>query len=152
MYIEVKEMLVNLDKVSNVGFLDSKRRIVFNFSHAVEIQNNRTGEWNTIADYKYYDAVDDQSYEEKKQSVKDALSQSGFIEPQYYAHYWINPKQVSYINTDKNKNRLIFNLNTSVDVHMKQGVTLGNDFVFWTFDNEQDFIQAMLDFTRNVML
>lgn len=149
MFVEVKDMLINLEKVSNVGFLDFKKRVVFNFSHSIEIINKEK-EWSTIADYKYYDGESEEDYHAKKEAIQKALIQAKFLEPYHCSHYWVNPKEISYINADVSKNRLIFNLNTSVDVQMKHGVSLGNDFVFWTFDNPEKFQEVSVDIIRKV--
>lgn len=150
MFIELKDIVVNLNQVSNVGFLDHRNRMVFNFSHSIELQNHKTNEWNTIADYKYYDLSEDDYYTKKKQ-IQQSLLQDGFLEPMHFSHYWINPKSIAYVNYDDKKHRLIFNLSTSVTKDTGKGVTLINDFVFWTFNTEQELQEASASVQRSLL-
>lgn len=150
MYIDAKDMMINLDKVSNVGFLDFKRRIVFNFSHSIELEDKKTKEWSTIADYKYLDSNGEEEYSKVKELVKKSLLEKGFLEPTKESHYWVNPSEVSYINFDEMKHRLIFNLSTSVTRDTAKGLCLINDFVFWTFDNAEQLEEALVNTARKV--
>lgn len=143
MFIELKDTLINLEQVSNVGFLHNKGRIVFNFSHSIELETNKV--WSTIADYRYFTASSEEEYNEKKKEVQDVLSSLGFINSTRGNHYWVNKSKVSYITTDGHKNRLIFNLSTSITKNTTKGISLINDFVFWDYSSVDDFNKGMLE-------
>lgn len=135
-----RDLTINLNKVSNIGFLDNKLKIVFNFSHSIDIEKKGTGEWATIADYKYIDCASEEEYSEFKKDVMDSMKTSGnFLMSSDSTHYSVNKSQISYVTTDSRKNRIIFNLSTSITKETHKGINVINDFVFWSFEDPHEF-------------
>lgn len=134
-FITEKDLTVNLSKCASIGFNASKKRIVFNMSHSIETYDTRLGKHVTIADYKYFDYDTIKEFDEAKKIIEEY---SNFLRSTYDNHYLVNPVQISYINIDKNNNRIIFNL--AVSVTKKTTGFLTNDFIFWTFNSKEDLL------------
>lgn len=137
MFIKANESLINLDNVTNIGFLDNKLKIVFNFNCSID--SDKKGRIQLVADYRYwsFDNVDDYN-----NAISDLekliINDKNWII--HKNHHWVNLKYVTHINSDKAKNRIIFNLNNSITRDTRLGEdSLINDFVFWTFENSEDF-------------
>ena len=135
--IDGGKSLINLNNVTNIAFKNN--RIIFNFSNNIEI-NTRRG-IQVIADYRYDDYSNDDEFNKNAEKLVRKLEQSGFISPVNvgYDHHWVNPKHITFINIDKRKKRLIFNLANSVTKPVEgDAIMLVNDFVFWTHDTDAE--------------
>lgn len=131
MFCNIKGRLVNIDKVSNVN-LNNEDRVIFNFAHGIEFEKGTVN-----ADYLYIDFNSRIEAQKEKDVLLKTLLENGFIKSNYKHHNVVNLKNVAYINYHKEKNRIIFNF--SVSVTKQNTGCLTNDFVFWTFTNEDDF-------------
>lgn len=151
---ECGRTLLNLGNVTNVAFLDKQTRVVFNFNNNIEILAH--GNTQTIADYRY-DDYGHEDYNKNKLRIEQTLIDSGFISPLYQpsAHHWVNPKHITFVNTDYKKCRLIFNLSNSVTkpVTHKTGtnIMLVNDFVFWNCKSEQE-LNETLKYVNDILI
>jgi hypothetical protein len=147
--IENGRSILNLDTVTNITFLPTHNRIVYNFSNNIEI-NGKNG-IQVIADYRYDDCTPT-TYMDKYSELTTKLYELKFIEPIYktYGHHWVNPKWITFINIDKKRNRLMFNLNNSVTKPVGTEIMLVNDFVYWTHDTEAE-LQASVDYVFNLL-
>jgi hypothetical protein len=139
--IDYGRSLLNLDNVSNIAFLERSNRIVFNFVSNIEIKSKNGIQ--VIADYRYDDYVSLSDYNNRKYELQDILSDLGFIAPKFEGHHWINPKHVTFVNVDKKRNKVMFNLANSVTKMIDNEVMLVNDFVFWTHKSEEDTKQSV---------
>ena len=130
--------LVNMDNVTNIAFLDKTNRIVFNFNNNIEIKTSNGIQ--VIADYRYDNHDSVKTYADKKQEIIKYMKEHSFIEPVYpeQDHHWVNPIHITFINVDRSKNRLMFNLSNSVTKPIKGEIMLVNDFVFWNHNEANE--------------
>ena len=142
------EKIVNLSKVSNIAFdtyVNHNQvriwKIIFNMSYSVSLKNQPN---KLIPDYIYF------VYEDKNQYQKTVNVLNGLINE----HQWIapfvgsgdsakvtrivNPEMISFVATDKRKNRIILNLASPVSFWNDEN-RLTSDFIYFNFGTEKDF-------------
>jgi hypothetical protein len=140
--------IINLDLVSNIAFLEHKQRIIFNMSHSIEIKNDDTNETSTIADYKYWELPSIEEYNAAAVSLTNKISSIGFLISSS-TNKAINPLHISYVNVDHSKNRIVFNLNTSITSRLNGLLT--NDYVFWNANSDTELSQMVDDLHQQIL-
>jgi hypothetical protein len=140
--IDYNRSVLNLANVTNIAFLEKHNRIVFNFANNIEIKSSKGIQ--VIADYRYDDYNSSTEFKARQEELIKVLDEYGYIKPMYsqYNHHWVNPSHVTFINVDKKRNRIMFNLSNSVTKLVDNEVMLVNDFVFWNCTSEEETVQA----------
>jgi hypothetical protein len=141
MFIQANQSIINLDNVTNIGFLDNRKRIVFNFNCSIESDKNNNIQ--LVADYRYWNFESTEEYDLESAKLKLLLLAIGnWVEPAVHNHHWVNTYFVTHVNSDDKRNRLIFNLCNSISKDTKLGNnSIVNDFVFWDFNGEREFFE-----------
>jgi hypothetical protein len=130
--------ILNLQACTSIGVNKSRLRIVFNLSHSIEMFDSKLSKNIIVADYKYWDFDNEIDFNVGLSKVNSLIRVNNFFISTDKKHYFVNPDQLSYITFDDDNNRIIFNLSTSVT--KKTTGTLTNDYVFWTFNNKDEYL------------
>jgi len=135
-----QDKTINLENVSNI-FIDENNgtgKVIFNMNYSVKIFGDKF-----TPDYVYWEFNSEDDLDYIKRTFLPKVE--NWIQPIEDGQRYINPKCVSSIGYDSNKNRVIFNLNYNV-THPKDKNKLTSDFVFFNFTNRENytkFIQEM---------
>ncbi|MDD2505666.1 MAG: hypothetical protein PHF21_05330 [Bacilli bacterium] len=132
------DKILNLQACTSIGVNKSRLRIVFNLSHSIEMFDPKLSKNIIVADYKYWDFDNEIDFNAGLQKVSSLIKVNEFFISSDKKHYFVNPDQLSYITFDDDNNRIIFNLSTSVT--KKTTGTLTNDYVFWTFNTKDEYL------------
>ena len=122
-----KEMIVNFDNVSSIFNDEERNKIVINFNYAIKIKNK------IIPDYLYI------NYETKEQA-EEMLAKIKIITSSWIKNKdrFVNPKMVSSIKFDDERNRIILNLNYSITAKDANGnEILTSDFSYINFETKE---------------
>jgi hypothetical protein len=134
---------INLDNVSNIGFIPEKNRIIINFNYSISLSKSSE---KKIADYRYLDFDSQEEFEEFVTDLCKMAEQKFYIMPnveEFLDKHWVNPRHISYLNTDVKKNRIIFNMTNPITKLVNDELRTINDFVFWDFDTLEKFEEAL---------
>jgi hypothetical protein len=134
---------INLDNVSNIGFVPEKNRIIINFNYSISLSKSSE---KKIADYRYLDFDSQEEFEEFVTDLCEMAEQKFYIMPsveELLDKHWVNPRHISYLNTDVKKNRVIFNMTNPITKVVNDELRTINDFVFWDFDTLEKFEEAL---------
>ena len=138
------EKMVNLKTVTNIAFetyLDRNDedtyKIIMNFDYSVSLKQDYQ---NHIPDYIYFITHDKQEYDDYMEQMSNLINQHGWLAPKVKGNInrIINPDKVSFIATDKRKNRVIFNLATPVTFY-NNNTRLTSDFIYVDFPTIEEF-------------
>ncbi len=150
--------MVNLENVTNIGFEEYYNRdgkltykIIFNYNYGVSLRNDFQ---KIISDYNYfvYSEAEKPDYDKLTDQLSELINEKGWIAPLINGTVSriANPKLISFVATDKRKNRIILNLATTVSFYSNiQRKT--SDFLYFDFGSEEEFnenleyIRAQLD-------
>jgi len=131
--------IVNLDQVSNIGFdtgtdrfNNPKFKIIFNMVYGVSLKNNTDKQ---IPDYVYFVYDNPEEYQDKIDKLNAQINHAKWFAPLIgdKVDMIINPNYISFISTDRSKNRIITNLSCSVSFYNDyQRKT--SDFIFLDFN------------------
>ena len=136
--------VINLKQVSNIGFEfyidrngEDTWKIIINFGYGVSLKNDFSKE---ISDYQYFVFHDKEQYDDYVTDLTDLINDSNWLAPKVNGEVKriINPDLISFIATDKRKNRIILNLAASVSFY-KTNQRKTSDFLFIDFDTEEEF-------------
>lgn len=145
MFLDLGEIIVNLDNVVSIKVEKEIKKIIFNLNYSVSIDKSSK---DITPDYIYHWY----STEMELKEILEVIKNYNFItfENSDNPNSYINLKNVSSIkeyNKD-GKNRLIFNLNVSNTIK-KFGI-VSSYAIYYDFDNEEDFQEASI--TLNTIL
>ena len=136
--------IINLKQVSNIGFEfyidrngDDTWKIIINFGYGVSLKNDFSKE---ISDYQYFVFHDKGQYDEYVNTLSDLINDANWLAPRVSGEIKriVNPDMISFIATDKRKNRVILNLAASVSFY-NNNLRKTSDFLFIDFASEEEF-------------
>ena len=133
--------IVNIDQVSNIAFEikeqkgSTRYKIIYNMSYPISLKSNNS---KMIPDYVYMVFDNEDQYQEKVDELNLLLED--WIAPirNDIIDRIVNPKFISFINTDINQNRVIVNLATSISFYSDYSRHT-SDFIYFTFDTPDEF-------------
>lgn len=137
-------VVVNMGQVSHLTRIFPKRRVIFNFSHSVGIKDRVTGSNNIIANYQYINCNSEEEFNYFWSIIMDYVENDVWLIPSNENNHVVNPQYISHISIDEPKNRIIFNLSTSIHKTIKdeegnEKKILTSDFIFWEHSNKLEF-------------
>jgi hypothetical protein len=136
--------IVNLDQVTNIHFSiekdrqgDVRYKIIFNFSYPVSLRTNIS---KKIPDYTYFVYPSKEAYDKDVEFLSQQINQGLWLAPQVDGNInrIVNPNFISFIAVDKQKNRVIVNLATSVSFYNDFSRTT-SDFIYFDFSSYEEF-------------
>ena len=137
------QKIVNLDAVSNIGFEtfvdregNDAYKIIINFSYGVSLKTDYS---KIISDYHYFVFHDKKEYQSYVDQLEDLINVEGWIAPKVnnVVKRIINPDKISFISTDRSKNRLIFNLASQTSFY-NNNMRKTSDFLFINFTSPEE--------------
>jgi hypothetical protein len=138
------EKLINLHSVTNIAFEEYTDRngldaykVIMNFDYGVSLKNDFDKQ---ISDYAYFVMNDESQFIEYKEMLNTLVNENGWIAPIVNGEIKriFNPDKISFVATDKRKNRIIFNIATSVSFY-NNVKRKSSDFAYIDFDTPEDF-------------
>jgi hypothetical protein len=147
-FIECNNGIINLGNVSNIGFIENKNRVIFNFNYSIPLpKKNVQDEEKIVADYKYADFSTQEDFEEFVIMLGHKAEELNFImsrdEGTLLDRHWINPLHISFVGTDEPKNRIIFNMTNQTNKMIGGKNKIINDFIFWDVGSKEQFKSNM---------
>ena len=140
MFLKNNNKIVNLKNVSSVVFEGSK--VIFNLDYSISLRGNGD---KLVPDYVYfyYD------YPELIQELKDKLLANGFWNSSTGSvpNRYVNINKISFVKFEeydingKEKNRIIFNINTSVSLPGNNSIKT-SDALYLDYKTPEDFSNA----------
>ena len=136
--------IVNLQNVTNIAFETYNDRngketykLIFNFDYNVSLKQDYS---KMIPDYIYFITHDKLEYENYMTEMSELINKQGWLAPKIGTEInrIINPDKISFVATDKRKNRVIFNLTTSVSFY-SQNNRITSDFIYIDFPTIEEF-------------
>ncbi len=136
--------IMNMKEVTNIGFehyFDRNDRetwkIILNFGYPVSLPNDFS---KLVSDYQYIVLHDLDEYNAYIDELSNLINNHMWLAPRVNGKITriINPEKISFVATDTKKNRIIFNLNTSVSFY-NNNMRKTSDFLYIDFDNRTDF-------------
>jgi len=121
-----KEMIVNFENVSSICNDDERNKIIINYNYNVKLKDK------LIPDYLYINY----ETEEEKEAILDKVKiiTSSWIRNK---DRFVNPKMVSSIKFDDERNRIIVNLNYTITAKNSRNESiLTSDFLYIDFETE----------------
>lgn len=129
--------IVNLNQVTHLTKIDSKKRVIFNFNNVINVNDLQ------VADYLYINCNNSDEFNFFWNNVVDYIEKDGWLISSNPTNHPINPYYISSINVDELKNKIIFNLSKSVTkIIKKENIDkriLVSEFVFWEFPTKLSF-------------
>jgi len=134
--------IVNLDQVSNIGFDEGidrfgnpKYKIIYNFTYPISLKNNVQKQ---VPDYVYHVYTDYTEYQKQVSKLNQQINEAKWFAPiiNNTVSRIVNPKFISFISTDKSKNRIITNLSCSVSFYNDYNRRT-SDFIFFDFEDKE---------------
>lgn len=140
MFLKTKDIIVNLENVSNINIIKNQRRIVFNMNYNIQINCGPHGEGKFISDYVYWNANSDKEFSDNliKLNENDFFIREFIHKPKKDGY--INVNEISSIKFIENRFRVIFNLShpvTFADRDKNKKIT--SEFVYVDSDNDAEF-------------
>ena len=146
MFFETNDgKMVNLREVTSIAFEDFTKsgsktyKIIFNMNYGISLKGNSG---KIISDYVYSIYNNGQDFEESLfylMNLVDEYQWIKTIEPRI-----INPDHISFVTQDYKKNRIIFNLASSVSFHGDYE-SRTSDFIYVNCKDEEDFQERLND-------
>lgn len=126
MFLEIKDVLVNLKNVSNINILNNKNRIIFNLNYSINIGKK------TKSDYIYWDSSSREEFNNNLKLIENNVYFKQNFIPKINNGY-ININEISSIKFIEKKYRVIFNLNNPVTFstdNTNLATNITSDFVY----------------------
>ena len=138
------EKMVNIKNVTNIAFEEYVDRngkdtykTIMNFDYNVSLKQDYS---KHVPDYQYFITHDKEEHQDYMDQMSGLINDHGWLAPRVSGNInrIINPDKISFIATDERKNRIIFNIATTVTFY-SNNTRKTSDFIYVDFPTLEEF-------------